>query len=195
MIKSIIFFTLLACKFLWSFGQDPKSDSTLSSLITLDLGGQGIGLSYVPRLSNKITADISAGVGGGYDIGEGFLEINYAYPAFYFSLTPKYFYNRQKRLDKGKEMLLNSGNYVGLRLKYVTASSKTVDVYGNSALVVYRNSILGNLHWGIQRALGQRWLFNFHVGAGYAQDIDYNFGTIYPALDFKFSYVFFNSKK
>jgi hypothetical protein len=50
--------------------------------------------------------------------------------------------------------------------------------------------MLANLHWGIQRALGKHWAFNCHAGAGYALDIDYDFGTIYPAIDFKFSYVF-----
>ena len=195
MIRSITFLTLFTGQFLWSFGQDPKSDAKISSLIKFDLGGQGVGLTYEPRISNKMTADISAGLGGGHDIGEGFFEINYGYPAFYFSLTPKYFYNRQKRIDKGKKTLFNSGNYVALRLKYVAANSRPVDIYGNSSLNVYRNSILGNLHWGIQRAMGQHWTFSFHIGAGYAQDIDYSFGTVYPAIDFKFSYVFFNSKK
>lgn len=195
MIKSIILLTLLASQFLLSFGQDPKSDAKLSSLLMLDLGGQGIGLTYERRLSNKMAADISAGIGGGHDIGEGFFEINYGYPAFYFSLTPKYFYNRQKRIDKGKETLFNSCNYLGLRFKFVAANSRRVDIYGNSALNVYRNSVLGNIHWGLQRALGRHWAFNFHIGAGYAEDIDYGFGTIYPAVDFKFSYVFINSKK
>ncbi len=195
MIKSIILLALFAGQCLLSLGQDPKSDSVLSSLLMLDLGGQGIGLTYEHRLSNKMVADISAGIGGGHDIGEGFFEINYGYPAFYFSLTPKYFYNRQKRIDKGKEVHLNSGNYFGLRLKYVAANNRPVDIYGNSSLNVYRNSVLGNIHWGIQRPLGQHWLFNFHIGAGYAEDIDYGFGTIYPAVDFKFSYVFLNSRK
>lgn len=195
MIRSITFLILFTGQFLWSLGQDSRSDAKLSSLAKFDLGGQGIGLTYEARLSNKMTSDISAGLGGGHDIGEGFFEINYGYPAFYFSLTPKYFYNRQKRIDKGKATLFNSGNYLGLRFKFVAANSRRVDTYGNSSLNVYRNSILGNLHWGIQRAMGQHWTFNFHIGAGYAEDIDYGFGTIYPAIDFKFSYVFFNSKK
>ena len=68
----MILLPLITCLFLGSFGQDRRPDSALSSLIMLDLGGQGIGLTYEPRLSNKMTADISAGVGGGHDIGEGF---------------------------------------------------------------------------------------------------------------------------
>ena len=183
MIRSIILLTLFLGHFFSSAGQESKPGTQLSSLIKLDLGGQGLGLTYEPRLSDKILLDISGGVGPGYDIGEGFLEVNYAYPAMYLSLTPKYYYNRQKRIEKGKESQLNSGNYIGIRIKYVGAND------------YYRNSMLANLHWGMQRALGRRWTFNFHVGGGYAQDIDYNFGTIYPAVDFAFSYVFYNSKK
>ncbi len=187
MIRSIIFLILFSGHFFSSVGQKPTSDTKLSSLIKLDLGGQGIGLSYEPRLSNKMTLVIAGGVGGGYDIAEGSLEVNYGQPALYFSLTPKYYYNRQRRIDKGKETLLNAGNYIGIRVKFAGANY--------SPFSSYRNSILANLHWGIQRALGQHWTFNFHVGAGYAQDIDFNFGTIYPAIDFTFSYVFYNSKK
>ena len=186
-MKSIIFLTLFLGHLFSSFGQNPKSDIKLSGFTKLDLGLQGIGLTYEPRLSNKMTVDISAGAGGGYDIADGSIEINYLKPAFYFSLTPKYFYNRQSRIDKGKKTLFNSGNYFGLRLKYITPIDR------KSGLS--RNSILANLHWGIQRATGNHWTFNSHIGAGYAKDIDYGFGTIYPAIDFKFSYIFSNSKK
>jgi hypothetical protein len=50
------------------------------------------------------------------NISKGSIEINYLKPAFYCSLTPKYFYNRQSGIDNGKETLLNSGNYIALRL-------------------------------------------------------------------------------
>ena len=157
--------------------------TNLSGLMKLDLGGQGVGLTYEPRLSNKMTADISAGFGGGYEIAEGSLQINYGSPAFYFSFTPKYFYNRRSRIEKGKKTLFNAGNYFGLRIKYVAANSD------------YNNGILANIHWGLQRPMGRHWAFSSHIGAGYAQDIDYEFGTIYPAVDLKFSYVFSHSKK
>ncbi|TAG08466.1 MAG: hypothetical protein EAZ41_10295, partial [Sphingobacteriia bacterium] len=102
-------------------------------------------------------------------------------PAFYFSVTPKYFYNRTSSSIKGKSTLFNSGNYFGLRLKYVTPNDRQSDLT--------RNSILTNIHWGIQRAIGNNWTLNSHLGLGYAQDIDYSFGTIYPAFDFKVSYI------
>jgi hypothetical protein len=158
-------------------------------LTKLDFGLQGIGFTYEPRLSNKITVDLSLGAGGGYDIAEGYLNYRseLLHPAFYFSVTPKYYFNRNSRNIKRKTTLLNSGNYIGVRLKYVTPNNR-----GNDFT---RNSILTNIHWGIQRAIAARWTFNSQAGIGYAQDIDYNFGTIYPALDFKISYILSNVKK
>ena len=187
MIKSPSLLILFLYSFNLSFGQETSSDTTLSSYLKLDLGGQGPGLTYEARLSNKMTADLSAGIGGGYEIAEGFMEVNYGRPAFYFSFTPKYFYNRRKRIEKGKETSLNAGNYFGLRLKYVTPNNRTYPYYNSGFLV--------NIHWSILRTLGKNWTFNSHFGAGYAQDIDFGFGTIYPAIDFKFSYIFSRSKK
>ena len=186
-MKSIPFLIFYLGFILSSFGQTPASNVELSGLIKLDLGGQGIGPSYESRLSNKITLDISAGVGGGYDITEGSLVLDYLKPAFYFSLTPKYFYNRQTRADKGRETRFNSGNYIGARLKYAAPNHRNSDFT--------RNSILINLHWGIQRAISRHWTFNFHIGAGYARDIDNGVGTIYPAIDVKFSYIIIKKKK
>ncbi len=169
-------------------GQTLTSGAKLSSLTKVDFGLQGIGFTYEPRVSNKVAIDLSAGAGGGYDIAEGYLnyKVELLKPAFYLSLTPKYFYNRNSRSLKGKNLLLNSGNFIGLRLKYVTPTDRQVDLT--------RNSVLTNIHWGIQRAIGNNCTFNSHIGIGYAQDIDYNFGTIYPAIDFKFSYIFLKSK-
>ena len=171
------------------YGQSTSADTRLSTLTKLDFGLQGIGFTYEPKLSNKITVDLSLGAGGGYDIAEGYLNyrLELLHPAFYFSLTPKYYFNRNSRNNKGKTTLLNSGNYIGVRLKYVTPNNR-----GNDFT---RNSILTNIHWAIQRAIANKWMFNSQVGVGYAQDIDNNFGTIYPALDFKISYILSNSKK
>jgi len=163
------------------YGQQTQPDGRLSSLAKIDLGLQGIGFTYEPRISNALTIDLSTGIGGGYDISEESLEYDLLKPAVYFSATPKYFYNLQKRRNKGKTVLHNSGNYIGLRFTYNTPLDKKSDAV--------RNSILTNIHWGIQRAIGGHWTINSHIGVGYAKDVDYNFGTIYPALDFKFSYI------
>ncbi|MEO6721211.1 MAG: hypothetical protein ABIN67_12650 [Ferruginibacter sp.] len=172
-----------------SFAQNPEDETGLKTLLKADIGLQGIGVTFEPRLGKKMTMDLSAGAGGGYSVWEGGIEyeINIFQPAFYFSITPKFFYNRQKRMKAGKVSQSNAGNYIGLRLKYATPS-----VAPNDAL---RETFLVNLHWGLQRALGKHWTLNAHAGAGYAQDIPSSFGTLYPALDVKFSYNLFVSKR
>ena len=163
-----------------TFGQWIKTDSVIVSLGKIDIGPQGIGISYEPKLSKKLTADLAMGVGGGYYIDQNNFDYQYSQPALYFSVSPKYYYNMQKRISHGKNTQLNSFNYFGLRVKYVTPFSGNTDEA--------RNSILTNIHWGIQRHIGGNWLLNFHLGVGYASDLKFG-GTFYPSLEIKFAYV------
>lgn len=185
-ITLLTIFLVLSCL---AFGQNTISDTRLSNLTKVDFGLQGIGFTYESRLANKLTIDLSTGAGGGYDIAEGYLnyKVELLKPAFYFSVTPKYFYNRKSRSLQGKNTSLNSGNFIGVRLKYVTPN------YRQKGFT--RNSILTNIHWGVQRAIGDNWSFGSHIGVGYAQDTDYSFGTIYPVLDFKVSYILSKARK
>lgn len=170
-----------------SFAQ-VSGDNKLQNLTTLDFGFQGVGITFKPRISNKSVIDLSAGIGGGYDIAEGHLDYTFdlLHPSFYFSATPRIYYNRNKHISLGKNASYNSGNYIGLRVKYVTA--------GMSGDGQTRNSLLVNFHWGLQRAIGTRFALNAHVGAGYAQDLENRFGTVYPSVDFKFSYILSTTK-
>ena len=181
-MKKIILLAIILGFMTSSYGQTRIPETKLSSLTKLDLGLQGIGLTFEPRLSNTLTTDLSFGFGGGYNISEGSIDYQVLKPALYFSATPKYFYNLKKRINNGKTIQYNSGNYIGVRLKYNKPLYKKSDII--------RNSILTNIHWGFQRFIGNHWTINSHIGVGYAHDIDYDFGTIYPAIDFKFSYVF-----
>jgi len=169
-----------------------SSDSNkLRNLSKLDLGLQGFGFTFEPRAGKNATIDLSAGIGGGYNISSN--DLTYSLyltdPAFYFSVTPKFFYNRQKRMAKEKTGQLNAGNYFGFRLRYVTKGlAESSDLY---------DALLMNIHWGLQRPLGKKWMFMSHVGVGYAADAtDLNNpdGTFYPSLEFRFSYVLNKSK-
>jgi hypothetical protein len=153
------------------------------SLTKLDLNFVGIGFTYEPRLAKFITLELSTGAAGGYRIAEGSFEYisRIGFPAFYFSANPKFFYNRQRRVEKGRKTLLNAGNYLGLKAKYTTPSVAP-DNMENHALLV-------NLHWGMQRAIGRRWTINTHFGFGYGYDLATNSGAVYPSVDLHFSYV------
>ena len=180
-MKKIILLTSILYFSHASFGQTKEPETRLTSNSKIDLGLRGIGFTYEPRINNAMTIDLSTGIGGGYNIAEGFIEYQLLKPALYISVTPKYFYNLKKRINKGNTILYNSGNYIGARLTLNTPLYNKTDII--------RNSILTNIHWGIQRAIGNKWSLNAHIGVGYAHDIDYDFGTIYPTIDFKFSYV------
>jgi hypothetical protein len=185
-MKQYIFTTLLLTTTLFLFGQHSDVDK-LRSLTKLDLGLQGVGFTFEPRVGNNSTIDLSAGVGGGYNIATNEItyELDITNPALYFSVTPKFFYNRQKRMEKEKTTSLNAGNYIGLRLRYNTKGlSENSYIY---------DALLMNIHWGIQRPIAKKWSFTTHIGAGYATDatdLNHISGTIYPALEFRFSYVF-----
>lgn len=185
-MKKILIIILLTSHIFRASGQDASKDSSLKSLTKFDLGLQGVGFSYEPRISNKMMIDLSAGAGGGYNIFEGGVDYrwNLLQPALYFMVTPKFYYNRKRRIEKGKKFQNNSGNYFGVRLKYTTGNNSSDYNYR-----VYQSGLI-NLHWGIQRPVGKKWILNAHAGAGYATNIGGRFGTIYPALELKFSYLF-----
>lgn len=191
-MKNLSILIILLSSGMRAFAQQTPADTSLKTLTKLDLGFQGVGLSYEPRISNKITIDFAAGLGGGNDVSEDRTEYkwNVLKPAFYFIINPKFYYNRAKRIRKGKKYLNNAGNYWGARVKYVT---------GNNSMNMNDRtwpSLLFNVHWGIQRPLGERWLLNAHAGLGYAIDVNSGWANIlYPAIDVKFAYLLTRPKK
>ena len=185
-MKTQIFTTVFTTLSFVSLAQKNASPP-LHSQTKLNLELQGFGLSVEPVLGKSFTVDFSGGIGtGGYDISTN--SITYVVapldPTLFVSITPKFYYNRARRQAKGKNTALNAGNYFGLRVKYTSKGiSENSEAY---------DALLFNAHWGMQRALGNRWTMNTHFGVGYAvdaTDLNNSSGTIYPALDLKFSYV------
>jgi hypothetical protein len=73
-MKSIILLTSIVTMLNVTYAQQVTNETNLSSLTKVYFGFQGIGLTYEPRISNKLTLDISGGIGGGYDIAEGYIN-------------------------------------------------------------------------------------------------------------------------
>ena len=136
--------------------------------------------------------DLSLGAGGGYAILGN--EFKYKLsglsgPEIYFSINPRFYYNRAKRLAAGKSIARNSGNYWGIRLKYVT--DKIAENF------VVWDALLFNIHWGMQRPVGKRWVFNSHIGPGFgmvyylfSKDQLPGLNSLYPSIELKISYLF-----
>ena len=185
-MKAQIFTSVFTTLSLVSMAQN-HTNTQLHTQTKLNLELQGFGLSVEPTLGKSFTVDFSGGIGtGGYDISTNSLTYVVAPldPTLFVSITPKFYYNRARRLAKGKNIALNAGNYFGLRIKYTSKGlSESSEAY---------DALLFNAHWGMQRAMGKRWTMNTHFGLGYAMDatdLNNSSGTIYPALDLKFSYI------
>lgn len=172
------------------------TEEPLRPLFKIELGGAGLGLAYELPLADRWSIDVSTGLGGGHRIEDDFSGRTFQYtwvindPVIYLKSEVKYHYNRPKRLRKGRSLRNNASNYVAFQTKYTTQR-----VFGSTVYDQLReplnNTLLNEIHWGLQRPLGQRFLFNFHLGLGYAFDYDFNNGSVYPGLGLKFSYIIF----
>ena len=165
------------------YSQDtiPKIQGTQKKI---DLGLGGIGFTLEQRLVESLTLNMSVGFGGAYYITESTFDyiLNPLKPALYVGINPRFFYNQKKRMSGNKKTTFNTGNYWGVKIKYASKSISS-DIYSY-------NVLLYNAHWGMQRAIGERFLFNFHSGVGYGGNISTKYDTVYPAVDLKFSYTF-----
>ena len=171
----------------------------LQSLTKIDLGLQGIGLSSERRLGRRSIIEFSAGLGGGYAItGKDFTyTFNISAPELYLSINPRFYYNTQKRINSNKSIAGNTGNYFGMRLKYVTEDlvKDHDEVYTPKGLITTTgpvwDALLLNVHWGLQRPISKRWLVNAHVGPGFSVAAHYfGYNRIYPSLEARLSYLF-----
>ncbi len=161
--------------------------STLSSHPKIELGLQGLGVGYEIALGGKTLIDVNAGLGGGYTVNNGSVNYEWGFidPAFYAITEFRYYYNLPKRLSKNRNTGNNAGNYVGAQVKYATS-----EVFNIASNINLHNTLLTEVHWGIQRDLGKKFLFNLHLGLGYAYDYQWDTGGLYVAVGVKFGFMF-----
>ena len=97
----------------------------------------------------------------------------------YTRIGIKYYYNRDNRVRKGKEINNNRGNFLGLQNKVM---------YG----VVTDDStvLLNEIHWGVQTEIARNLLLTFQIGgAHYYTKAKNNYFS--PLLDLKIKYIIF----
>lgn len=189
---NFIFFSLVFIFFSASAQTDQLSPATVP-VTRIDIGFEGAGISFQRKLSGPFMIELSTGIGGGYDeVNKN--TISYSWdlfnPGWYLSVAPKFLYNFRNRMKAGKNTKFNSADFIGAKVKWgMTNLLSTEDPV---------TTVATNIHWGMQRNLGNRWLFTGQTGIGYIVDISSTpdpSGTIYPALDIKFSYVLSGRKK
>lgn len=165
------------------FAQNVENNE-LTNFGRINLGLHGLDASYEMLISKKIVWENSIGMGMGSSIYGSSVEylFDFTKPTPYIKSELKYIYNTERRISKQKSILNNSGNYIGLQTKYS---------FGNNNHYKLNQTLLTEIHWGIQRNLGKKFLFNTHIGLGYITDFDSKDGHITPTVGLRFGYKMF----
>lgn len=177
-MKRIIFIFLLSISFV------AHSQTELQRQTSLEAGIFSIGVNHQQPLSRTIMADISAGYGSSIYSYSSYYSRNLSFVFLDFSpftrVELKHIYNRQKRLNKGKDISFNRGNFIGLQNKMIFIDKKNL-------------TMINEFHWGVQTELAKKFLMNFHLGIGYYNNIkdSYDKGTFFPSIGFHFRYILF----
>ncbi|WHF51147.1 hypothetical protein QGN23_12005 [Chryseobacterium gotjawalense] len=103
------------------------------------------------------------------------------------SVTPKYYYNLQKRKDKGRNISNNSGNYISAKLEYVPNWFVISNVPGIGV-----NDMISFIPtWGLRRNIATNFNYEFKAGLGIGKILQKGYDTqVVPELSFKIGYDF-----
>lgn len=183
-MKKLIFLLISLLMVQWGFSQEYKGlMPELRSILKADGGTSGLGLSFETPVGSEFLLELETGLGGGYVVEKRKVVYltNYEDPSFYGSVKGNYYFNRERRLRNGNTLTQNSGNFVGLGIKYTSAG-----LFKN---LQPNNVILTNLHVGIKRAFDKNWSFSGIVGAGYAHNLDWKDNSDYQGGEVKITYL------
>jgi hypothetical protein len=166
------------------FSQDYKgSIPKLRTILKVDGGTSGLGFSFETPVGSEFLLELETGVGGGYVVEKQKVEYltNYEDPSLYGALRGDFYFNRERRYRNGNTLTQNSGNFIGIGVKYTTK--------GLIENLQANNVILTNLHVGIKRAFDKNWVFGGIVGAGYAHNLDWKNSSDYQGGEVKITYL------
>lgn len=144
----------------------------------VNLVSPGFGVSYELPISKRFLLDFAGGFGMPMHKREGSLVINSGEINPYTRFELKYYYNRDRRLRKGKEINNNRGNFIGAQSKLMFGLTH------DDATIA-----LNEIHWGVQTEIAKKLLLTFQIGAAHYYTRDrYHFYSL--LLDFKVKYIF-----
>jgi hypothetical protein len=159
-MKKVIVTIFLTGISVLAFSQEDES-VLKKDIISADIGILSIWLNYERHLSGLFTLKSELGLGFGFEKGANIDGTNYFFTPNVI-VEPRYYYNFNRRVEKGKKTSYNASNYFALTAQYFFKpfiTTKTPDrTYHSGASLVPK--------WGIKRTIGQRFNFEFAFGAG-----------------------------
>lgn len=168
------------------FSQEQNPASVEKSIFGIQTGFLGIWVHNESRLSNKIALRSEIGTDVGVTLNTNETKFGLI-PSL--RIEPRWYYNLDKRVTKGKNIAKNSGNFVSLTTSYnpdwfVIPKLENVKVISTISVIP---------KWAIKRTYGQNFTFETGFGLGYIFYLDDYFqenGDIAPDLHLRLGYTF-----
>jgi hypothetical protein len=181
-MKTNLFFLILI--FIAAAVNGQSNNNVEESLLKVNFINPGI--EYEWGFAKNQTFDVSAALQFGARGGSG-RDFDWALiPAF--NASYKYYYNLNRRKDKGKHITGNSGNFIALN--NTTFLNETI--IGNLDVTGGFFGQVGPVY-GIQRTYSKGFNFSLKMGFGYYYD-DFYEGELGPILGFSIGWVLTKSK-
>ncbi|TYA59065.1 hypothetical protein [Formosa maritima] len=159
-MKHILLVAMLFGLSINGFSQDKEQTASVEkSVYGIQTGFAGIWAHGEFRLSNKFALRTEIGL----DLG--IWENNYSNEKGLFfipviTLEPRFYYNLNKRVNKGKRIDGNSGNFIALKTSY----NSDLFFIGTSKDINLETDFMIVPTWGIRRNIGNH--FNYEAGFG-----------------------------
>ena len=153
---------LLAITLFLSFNTNAQNTGVEKSIWGIQTGFLGIWAHNEARLSNTIALRSEIGFDGGYRSSD-FFGYSYYVLAPVITAEPRWYYNLKKRNKKGKTIINNSGNFVGIIISY----HPNWFTISNEENIKVTPQILFIPKWGIKRTIGNHFTYEAGIGIGY----------------------------
>lgn len=175
-----LFLCLLSISY--SLGQTPPT--RLEDNAGVSIGLLTFGINYEFPISQKMTLNAvliyGAGFGGG---SEG--KIRYIFTPL-IGAEARYYYNRARRIKKGKSIAENAGNFIVGDVSY-TPNIGTISSGSNFNVIP---SLLLGVNYGIRRNITRKLNYEFTFGIG-SLFPEGRRAEIVPLLNIKLQYILF----
>ena len=180
---------LILSTLFWGFMVTSKcQESGLEkNILGIQVGIIGIDFYNEYKLADKITLRSEVSLYPGVWGGSMYEKTGFMLHSG-FTLQPKYYFNIDKRLQRGKNITNNSANYLSVQIRYIP-DWLVISNYENI-------EIFNQLHFiptfGIRRKFASNFNYEFKVGLGYGVSLDksYKFSGTAFDLGFKLGYDF-----
>jgi hypothetical protein len=129
------------------------------NIINVQTGILGLWINDEFRLDEQISLRVEGGLNLGYFVSYNFGNRYVLAPTF--TLEPRWYYNLDKRINEGKRINNNSGNFLGIKINYTPDWFVISDIDNYSVA----NQISVVPKWGARRTIGNT-NFNFEFGGG-----------------------------